>query len=327
MKRSKKKVALTPYQLFFVAVIVIIALFLFFFLYPDKTVVGKAFYTEQMGTAGIEEPRASLVAQQPFSLLVKANSGSARTISIKFALDLPAPIRCENVRSIESELEWEEGENSALVSATAECRSNMISFEYSTLDVDESLMGEIEIARISFDGIPAGTYQFDFTEFEMLDVDERNSISTAVDTEIMVVGASTQTGNEGQQSGSSSGGSSGGGGGRRTSCTPQWTCLSWSSCEEGRQTRNCVDERRCGTTAQRPIVERNCIPQNISVAAGPEVVIPEPANSTIQQPVVVSPSESVWPKYILSIVIVLGIVAIALVFFGKNILLKKKTKH
>lgn len=50
------------------------------------------------------------------------------------------------------------------------------------------------------------------------------------------------------------GGSSIGGG-----CNANWTCSDWSSCSpEGIQTRSCVDQKKCGTTANKPAETQNC---------------------------------------------------------------------
>ena len=41
-------------------------------------------------------------------------------------------------------------------------------------------------------------------------------------------------------------------------CTPSWICRSWSACAAGKKTRTCVDERACGTTANKPEEQQPC---------------------------------------------------------------------
>ncbi len=268
MKRQQKAAARPWLPTAVMVITIVILIVLILVLYPWKIAVGKAFYTEQIGSAGIRGPAAAISAGTPFSVAVEAHIGSAQTVSIFFQLELPAQMSCADVRAIESELAWEGGVDSALVSMAAECTNDMIMFEYATLDADEALNGEIAVAEISFDGQLAGTYQFDFTAFEILDLDGVNRITAVPDAEIQVSISSGTGGGEGagrppgsDSSGGAGGGGSGsrstsGGGGRR--CVPQWVCLSWSSCANGQQIRPCVDERRCGTTSGRPAVERSC---------------------------------------------------------------------
>ncbi len=52
------------------------------------------------------------------------------------------------------------------------------------------------------------------------------------------------------------GGRPGGGG----SCIPSWSCTPWSICsEEGKQTRSCVDLRKCRKTYNKPAEEQTCM--------------------------------------------------------------------
>lgn len=41
-------------------------------------------------------------------------------------------------------------------------------------------------------------------------------------------------------------------------CTPRWTCTDWSSCQDGRRTRRCVDNNNCNTTVDKPVEEERC---------------------------------------------------------------------
>lgn len=43
------------------------------------------------------------------------------------------------------------------------------------------------------------------------------------------------------------------------SCQESWTCLSWSTCQNGIQTRTCYDQNTCGTTASKPAVQQSCV--------------------------------------------------------------------
>jgi hypothetical protein len=45
------------------------------------------------------------------------------------------------------------------------------------------------------------------------------------------------------------------------SCTPNWSCTSWSQCSTyGSQTRSCSDTNACGTTAGKPAETQSCTP-------------------------------------------------------------------
>ena len=60
----------------------------------------------------------------------------------------------------------------------------------------------------------------------------------------------------------SGGGGGGGGGGssnRNYYCTENWTCLDWDVCNQGIQTRNCIDKNKCGSIIKRPETQRECI--------------------------------------------------------------------
>jgi hypothetical protein len=42
-------------------------------------------------------------------------------------------------------------------------------------------------------------------------------------------------------------------------CVEDWICNVWSECREGVQTRDCADMNFCGTTAQKPAIEKDCV--------------------------------------------------------------------
>lgn len=41
-------------------------------------------------------------------------------------------------------------------------------------------------------------------------------------------------------------------------CEENWKCSEWSECENGTQTRSCVDVNSCGTYLHRPALEQEC---------------------------------------------------------------------
>jgi len=43
-----------------------------------------------------------------------------------------------------------------------------------------------------------------------------------------------------------------------TACTENWSCGSWDTCTDGRQTRTCVDASGCGTTVNKPAISQSC---------------------------------------------------------------------
>ena len=43
-----------------------------------------------------------------------------------------------------------------------------------------------------------------------------------------------------------------------TVCQESWTCLSWSTCVNGIQTRTCYDQNSCGTVLNKPVGQQSC---------------------------------------------------------------------
>ena len=41
-------------------------------------------------------------------------------------------------------------------------------------------------------------------------------------------------------------------------CQERWTCSDWGACENGLQTRTCVDENECGTNSREPFSSQPC---------------------------------------------------------------------
>lgn len=63
----------------------------------------------------------------------------------------------------------------------------------------------------------------------------------------------------------------------RGTCEESWVCREWSSCQEGIQKRICVDEHACGSTLEKPSMERECM-------MPPEIKKPEPSPPDLQKP-------------------------------------------
>jgi len=53
----------------------------------------------------------------------------------------------------------------------------------------------------------------------------------------------------------------------QTTCTPSWSCSSWSTCS-GTQTRTCTDANSCGTTTNRPALSQSCTVTTTSGSSG-----------------------------------------------------------
>jgi hypothetical protein len=107
-------------------------------------------------------------------------------------------------------------------------------------------------------------------------------------------------------------------------CTPSWFCGSWSDSINDCGTRNCVDERSCGTSTGKPVTSQSCPIKNVIQKPAP--VTGATSNyvptKTIKKDVA---EPSLWSQYKLHIiggvlgVAVLGIIIILLVvFMGKK---------
>ena len=44
-----------------------------------------------------------------------------------------------------------------------------------------------------------------------------------------------------------------------TTCTENWSCIGWSDCVNGKQTRTCTDANSCGTTVNKPAESQSCV--------------------------------------------------------------------
>jgi len=62
-----------------------------------------------------------------------------------------------------------------------------------------------------------------------------------------------------------------GGGDYDPPCEENWTCTDWSRCVAGLQVRTCTDQNECGTTENKPAIERECtMPEEEDEAVGEE---------------------------------------------------------
>lgn len=61
-------------------------------------------------------------------------------------------------------------------------------------------------------------------------------------------------------------------------CKESWICSEWSECDAGVQSRNCYDERDCGTVSGKPVEEKAC---DEVVVAGP---VPAKVSSSYTPP-------------------------------------------
>lgn len=58
-------------------------------------------------------------------------------------------------------------------------------------------------------------------------------------------------------------------------CTENWQCTEWSECNNGIQTRTCVDINNCGTITAKPYTMRGCSTSTLSVSKEPKEVFLE----------------------------------------------------
>jgi len=91
-------------------------------------------------------------------------------------------------------------------------------------------------------------------------------------------------------------------------CEESWICSLWSSCRNEMNTRTCSDEHGCGTTSDKPVLQKSC---KQKVAPGPK-----PAKFTKQPPAymppppVPKPKPSFWDNY--GLYIIIGAIALVL---------------
>jgi len=64
-------------------------------------------------------------------------------------------------------------------------------------------------------------------------------------------------------------------GGGGITCTSDWICGSWSVCADEIQTRTCLDENNCGTSAGKPEENRTCVSEEPEEEEEPEELVGE----------------------------------------------------
>ena len=124
----------------------------------------------------------------------------------------------------------------------------------------------------------------------------QNGKSTELNLITSVAYSSGNTGSGSSSSGSSSssgggGGSSGGGGGggsivtttstqendtnstliSSNNCEENWTCSEWLDCVNTVQKRVCTDKNNCGTEEDKPIVQRECLQEDLQPSVGTRI--------------------------------------------------------
>lgn len=106
-----------------------------------------------------------------------------------------------------------------------------------------SVAGTLETMTIS--GLDEGVQYF----FALKTVDEAGNWSALSNLASVTLPTS--------DSGGGDTGGDGGGGGSPT-CTPSWTCGTWSVCSNGVQSRTCTDSSSCGTNTGKPATTQVC---------------------------------------------------------------------
>ncbi|MDP3698968.1 MAG: myxococcus cysteine-rich repeat containing protein, partial [Nanoarchaeota archaeon] len=161
-----------------IAIVAVIALSLLL-LFSDQ-IVGKAFFTGEMNSAGAEVVPSKVYENQPFSLKVKANTGGKETNVVGFELDLAPGMTCDNVQSIQNLLGWDVESKSMCDAA-----KNKIIFEYATFGAGKS--GTFDVAQIVIvPGFAQGDFQFDLGPFQAFDSNNMNIITNVLDPIVQV---------------------------------------------------------------------------------------------------------------------------------------------
>lgn len=89
-----------------------------------------------------------------------------------------------------------------------------------------------------------------------------------------------------------------------TVCQESWTCLSWSTCQNGIQTRTCYDQNTCGTTSNKPVGQQAC-----------QEFVSEPLTSPSTKP---AGEESFFAKnkgLVIAVVLAVVLLALGLLYF------------
>ncbi len=101
-------------------------------------------------------------------------------------------------------------------------------------------------------------------------------------------------------------------------CVEDWVCRGWSPCVDRMQTRECADWNKCGTTEQKPEMQRTCVVEEVKE----EELPPEEVEVIEEKPAAVKPSKS---KIVIGVLIVLGAIILYMVFKPKP--LKKPARR
>ena len=186
-----------------------------------KQFVGKAFY-DSTGTgirAGIVDP-GGIIANTPFSLTVKANIDDKKTVAVGFTLNLPEGVVCDDVTDVvpaggldgwgvipeDLDSEIERLLNAAGLSLTSfNCdtttttttTTNKLFYSIATLDASTIQSGEFEIAEINFEGLQEGSYNFDFENFDIVNLDDANYIGVTTEDATVEVSAEAEIDTDG----------------------------------------------------------------------------------------------------------------------------------
>lgn len=175
-----------PFLIAIITIIAIVGLALIL-LFLDQF-AGKAFFTGDLKTAGLEDP-GTVYTNSPLTLIVKANIGTEKTVATSFGVTLPAGLSCAGVESL---LGWE-----MPVLERAECVGNRIHFEYATIDAAEAKTGTFQLARITLHPVSAaGTYTLDFDNFLIYTLEDGQSILLDTSPRATVVIAALSAGGD-----------------------------------------------------------------------------------------------------------------------------------
>ena len=149
-----------PVVILIIAVIAIAGLSLF--LLFSRQLVGRAYFAAEENTAGIVDP-GIVSANQAFSLKVQAKIPSQeKTVAIEFELPLPAGLSCQAVTSL---LGWT---SETEVLKETSCVNNKVTFKRATLDAVQAKSGTFDVAQVSLQRAPAGSYDLSFTYFNLI---------------------------------------------------------------------------------------------------------------------------------------------------------------
>lgn len=163
-----------------IAIVAVIALSLLL-LFSDQF-VGKALYVGQQGTAGLVYPQ-KVYENNEFTVQVKANVGNEQAARIVFELDLPQTphaVTCKNLVHIDT---------NGWPVKTFTCDSNQNKVKYDVI-TNAPVSNEINIASITFNGVPAETYDFKFSKFQIKKLDANLiSLSNVAETSQLIVKA------------------------------------------------------------------------------------------------------------------------------------------